>query len=35
MGFNVTFSDSLEDLDGDYVVDFERKEKKEYYDEMD
>jgi len=29
------FSDSLEETDGDYIVDFERKEEKGYEDEMD
>ena len=35
MGSKLVFSDSLEEIDGDYVIDFERKEEKEYEDEMD
>lgn len=29
------FSDSLEEVDGDYIIDFERKEEKEDEDRMD
>jgi hypothetical protein len=35
MDFSKLFSDSLEETDGEYIVDFERKEEKNYYDEMD
>lgn len=35
MDFKKLFSDSLEETDEDHIVDFERKEERGYYDEMD